>query len=368
MSQVVNPVVDVIIPVHSATRPIARAVASVVHNTAAPVRVTVVPHNIDRTVIERNLGGLVDHPSVRVMPFHDGVPSPAGPFNHGLDLATAPFTSVLGSDDEFEPGAIDSWLTLQGKSQAAAVIARIYHEGRGFDPYPPVRRGHLGRLDGAKDRLAYRSAPLGLIARKQFGNLRFTEGLPSGEDLAYVTFIWFSGEKLAFDLEGPGYLGHHDAVDRVSHGARPVVEDFAFLDEILEAPWFFPLSLAQRRAIVIKLLRMQFFDAVLARLDVDPLPTEDRLALRTIVERLLSAAPGVETILSRVDHKVMDLVLSGVPGDQTRDLLAERWNYRSVAAVITRNPLRSFDRQAPFRTLLAGAIVARTARRVTSRA
>ncbi|WP_309616274.1 glycosyltransferase family A protein, partial [Salinibacterium sp.] len=260
-----GPEVDVVVAVHTVTRPIARAVDSVLAGTTAATRVTVIAHNIDPDVIAANLGDLMADRRVRLLSLHDSVPSPAGPFNLGLDRATAPFVSVMGSDDTFDPGAVDSWLSLQRRHNAGMVLARIRHDGGGSDSYPPVRLGRTQRLDGVKDRLSYRSAPLGLISRQHFGDLRFSEGLPSGEDLAFVTRMWFSGVPLAFDSTGPAYVGHHDEGDRVTSAQRDVSVDFRFLDEIYPTTWFARFTNDQRTALAAKFLRMHVFDAILAR-------------------------------------------------------------------------------------------------------
>ncbi len=73
------------------------------------LRVTVVAHDLDADAVRTRLGALADDPRVRLAEHRDGLRRPAGPFNHGLDLATAAFVSVMGSDDELEPHAIDSW-------------------------------------------------------------------------------------------------------------------------------------------------------------------------------------------------------------------------------------------------------------------
>src|SRR5699024_6411935 len=110
-----EPEVDVVVAVHTPERRVERAVLSVVL-TEAPVRVTVVCHGTPLEPIAERLGVLAEDPRVRLLPFTDGVPSPAGPFNAGLDAATAPWVSVLGSDDVLEVGAIDSWLALAGRT------------------------------------------------------------------------------------------------------------------------------------------------------------------------------------------------------------------------------------------------------------
>jgi hypothetical protein len=98
-----EPLVDHIIAVHNNRRPIARAVGSVLKHTSAPIRVSVVCHNTEQGEIRLILGELADDPRLRLLQLDDGIPSPSGPFNAGMDAATAPFTSIMGSDDELEP-------------------------------------------------------------------------------------------------------------------------------------------------------------------------------------------------------------------------------------------------------------------------
>ncbi len=351
-----SPLIDVIIAVHSASRPIARAVASVVDHTRAPVRVNVVAHNIDPEIIRTNLGEYAAHPDVRLLPFQDGIRSPAGPMNHGLDEATAPFVSVMGSDDEFAPGALDSWLGLQAQTGASTVLARIRIVGRGYDPYPPIRMGRRQRrLDAVKDRLAYRSAPLGLVDRRRFGDLRFTEGLPSGEDLAYSAALWFTGSDVAYDLAGPPYVVNDDVDDRVTFAPRSVAEDFAFLDAIQAQPWFRALGRRGRTALVVKIVRVHLFDAILARIRSEEGLPAHQAGLRQVIHRLRAWSPTAFRLLARVDRAVLDEALSEQPDDaRMLHLLDARWNYRTVGAMLPRNPLLTLHRQAPLRTLGAG--------------
>lgn len=358
-----SPLVDVIVATHSTSRPVARAVGSVLAHTRAPVRVTVVAHNIDIEVVRAALGDWAADPRLRLVGLRDGIPSPAGPFNHGMDLATAPFSAVLGSDDEFEPGALDAWLELQRRSGAAFVIARNYHVHANAG-HPPVRPGRMRGLDAVRDRLSYRSAPLGLLSRDRFGDLRFTVGLASGEDIAFVSRMWFSGHPIAYARTAPAYFGHDDAGDRVTMAPRPVEVDFAFLDEILGTPWFTALRPAARQAFVVKVLRVHLIDAIAARLGSAWTP-ETVDALGAMIRRVLEAAPRSTRLLSSVDHRIVDAILQADTGaapdpDAMADLIARRQRYRTIPAVVTRNPLFALHPQAPFRALAAGLIVIRS--------
>ncbi|MHA3725083.1 glycosyltransferase [Leucobacter sp. HY1910] len=351
-----EPLVDLTIAVHSASRPIKRAVASVLDHTTAAVRVNVVAHNIDPEVIRANLGDYAHDARLRLLELRDGIPSPAGPMNHGFATSTAPFISVMGSDDELAPGAIDSWLALQRTTGAEAVLARIQLATGRPDPYPPVRLGlRTTRLDGRKDRLAYRSAPLGLIDRRRFGDLRLTEGLPSGEDLTYSLTVWYTGKHLAYDLGGPAYVINDDAPDRVTSAPRPIAQDFAFLDELEGLDWFAGAPRQDRVAIIVKLIRIHVFDAILARARTQADLDSNRAGLLALLARFERIAPGALALLSRADRRVFDVLADegGTPADIAH-ALDRRHVYLSVSSLLPRNPLRVFHAQAPFRTLFAG--------------
>lgn len=354
-----EPLVDVIVAVHTDTRPVERAVRSVLHGTKAPVRVTVVAHNIETERIEMRLAELVVDPRVRLLQLSDGIHSPAGPMNFGIANSESRFVALLGSDDEFAPGAIDSWLALQQQTGADAVLASIRLASGGIDPYPPVRLGRrTTALDPLKDRLAYRSAPLGLISHDRFAELRLTTGVLSGEDLAYSLTVWFTGANLAYDLDGPEYVINADAGDRVTFVPRPALQDFSFLDAIEALPWFMGAKKQVREAIVVKLIRMHFFDAVRSRLADEDRFGAERDDLRSLLLRLIDWAPSSISRLSIADRRVCEEMVNGAAeAVRLHTLLEARGRYTSPVALLTRNPLHWLHRQAPLRTLLAGLLI-----------
>ncbi len=350
--------VDVTIPVHTALRPIRRAVTSVIDGTRAPVRVTVVAHNIDPVLISANLGDLTDNPSVRVVPLSDGVFSPAGPLNHGLDLATAPWVSVMGSDDELEAGALDSWLAVARETGADVVIPVLRHDSGRAVADPPVRRKRWADLDPVKDRLAYRSSPLGIFSREAVGPLRFSPGLASGEDLAFTTHLWFSGAKIAFDRKGPCYRIHDDAGDRITLAPKSITQDFAFLDFIDVDGWVSRRRRAQRQALAVKLMRAHLFDAILNRMPLLPWSAAEREAFAEVVARIEQWSPHARRFLSIADRHLLDAALAPrtAAGEIAR-LMEARGRYGHPLTLLPRNPLYALHRQAPFRTLFAGYAV-----------
>ncbi len=355
-----EPVVDLVVAVHSPQRPVERAVASVLDHTRAPVRVSVVCHETDPAPIRDRLGALCDDPRLRLIEHRDGVRSPSGPFNRGLDEATAPFTSIMGSDDHLEPGAIDSWLRRQRRESADVVITRLRHAAGSYVPTPVARPFRTGGLDGVRDRLAYRSAPLGLVRRAAFGDLRLTAGAPVGGDIAYVLTLWFSGRRVSYDRGGPAYVIGDDASDRVTFAPKPIDREFVYLDSLLGGEWFHRLPRSARRAYATKFLRVQVFGAVHNRPEPDFWTSAERTALRGVVLRLLETSPDAAAPLSFADRRLLDAVLDvDVPVDELQARGVARRRFRRPAALIPRELSRLLDREAPLRFMIASVLARR---------
>ncbi|MET0812448.1 MAG: glycosyltransferase family 2 protein, partial [Microbacterium sp.] len=254
------PDVDVVVAIHDPRRDIARSVGSAL-TSASVARVIVVCHNTPVDGIAAALGPLAADGRVQLEALDDGLRSPAGPFNRGLDLATARFTSIMGSDDELAVGAIDAWAQAAVRERADVVVPPLRHAGGRLVPTPPTRPRRVAGLDGIRDRLSYRTAPLGLVSRERFGTLRLTPGLATGEDLAYATRLWFSGASITRVRSGADYLVHDDA-ERVTFTRRPIDEELAAVVLLTADDWVLGLPDAARVAIAVKLWRLAVFGAV----------------------------------------------------------------------------------------------------------
>jgi|GEM_PF-194277 len=363
-----EPFIDVIVGVHSVQRPVARAVRSVLANRT-PVRITVVCHGLPAAEISPLLGVLpaealaVGH-EVRLVEFADGVASPAGPYNRGLDLATAPYVAVLGSDDRLAPGAIDSWAALARETDADAVITRLAYarpDGsiRAVVPTPPARPFRTRDLDPVRDRLAYRSAPLGLLRRSTLERLglRHDEGKPVGVDLELSTHLWFAGERIAYDRRGPAYLIGEDGSDRITFAARPIERDLLWLPDLLDARWFRTLPLTHRRSIAAKFLRIHLFGAIHYRAEQSTWTPQERAALRSLTAAVLAAAPDAERVLSRAEHDLLDAALDpDVPAEHLITLSARRRRHGRPATLAPRDLRFLLAREAPLRLMTASVL------------
>lgn len=367
-----DPEVDVIVAVHTPSRPVERAVASVLEHTAAPVRVTVVVHNTDPGPIRERLSRFLDDPRLRIETWTDEFRTPAGPKNHGLSLATAPFAAMLDSDDSLEPGALDAWLAAARTRDglADAVIAPTAGSDGVLHPSPPIRArmARSGRgvpLDPVRDRLAYRASPLGLIGRTRFAHLRFSEGVPTGEDQPLSAALWFTpGNRVVFPVHAPRYREHDDQADRVTGERRAVREDFLQLDLLLDpaAPW--NADPRVRLSFAVKLIRVHLFDSVHGRVGRGTWSRENAEELAELASRILAWEPRAPRLLARADAALLRAVRSvGTDEGELVRLLEARSRLRSFAALVPHRAWLLLHAQAPLRYHLAGALLLRESRR-----
>lgn len=128
------PDVDVVIPVHRLERPVERAVASVA-DPAHGVRAVVVCHNMDPRDLQERLAPFGE--GVRILDLHDGVPSPAGPLNVGLDAARASWVTCMGSDDHEQPGAAAAWIDHLRRRPVDALVLPVLRAESGTVDVPP---------------------------------------------------------------------------------------------------------------------------------------------------------------------------------------------------------------------------------------
>lgn len=359
-----SPIVDVIVPVHQTERPTARAIASVLEGNRTPVRVLVVAHNVSGLEVRRSLGVWAEDPRVVVRELSDGISSPSGPMNFGFDSASAPFTSRLDSDDELQPGAIDRWVSIAEDPEVKAdfVIANRQEPGGEYAPSPPVRIGRRNHLLGTRDRLAYRAAPLGLLRRSKFGDLRFDEGVPTGEDIVFSATMWFSDARISFAFGEPGYLVHADQAERVTTTSRSIDAELSWMEDVLDPgqPWMADAS--SRRALLVKILRQNIPDAVRNRLPGQWDLTADH-QLREHVRKIWRIDPEVFGYLSRAEWNLMRALMRGAtPVLELQELLAARGRIRSVDSLVPHDPMKIFASQAPLRFHMAGAALVKKGR------
>lgn len=372
--------VDVVIACHNPARPVGRAVASVLEGNPE-AGVSVVCHNRGAEEIAAAIEP--DHrPRVRYLEHHDPRPSASGPFNAGMRAARAPWVSIMGSDDSLAPGAVASWLRLAAATGAEFVVPRLaLGTARTIVPTPAprpsrllapclaelgLRRGRLPRplalrlaligrglaiCDLVADRLAYRSAPLGLMSTAMLSRegLSLVEGAAVGGDVAMVTRL-FAAVRTAYDARGPVYLIGEDASDRVTYVVRPISEQLGFLDDLLDQDWALALDLRARSAVAVKMTRIHVFGAVHYRPEVSIWTPQERADLAATAAHLGAFAPGYERALSLAEAALLDACLAPeVPAAVLVARSAARRRHGRPTTLLTRRPGAVAYREAPVR-------------------
>lgn len=353
------PAVDLVIAVHSAQRPLARAAqsaaaAGLALNEDGGLRINVVCHNID----PEELKVQVPEPlrtQIRYIECQDGIPSPAGPFNAGVSAATAGYVSIMGSDDMLEPGALRGWLSVAEQHGSAAVLAPLRHASGAKVRTPPVRVGRRHKLDPVKDRLTYRTAPLGLVRTSEIRrlDLRFSEGYRSGEDQEFSAKLYFGGGRIDYGRGTGHYVIGADASDRVTSEARPILEDFRFATDLVGSTWFSGLSESARSSIVTKLIRVHVFSAVMSRGEGAWTPTE-RDAFAAVLKVLVASAEKSLRPLSVADVRLVKSIMdTGSSNEEMIALARLRRRFGAPATLVSAYPGAQLQADSPLRFMIA---------------
>ncbi|GAA2516314.1 glycosyltransferase family 2 protein [Rarobacter incanus] len=312
-----RPLIDIVVAAHDPRRQVGRAVGSVLGSRAGDdVRVTVVAHNQPRAAFGQALAAFATDRRLRVIELSDGLHSPAGPFNAGLDAATADYVGLLGSDDYLEPGAIAAWAQHVRRWRPDYLMAAIREDGGPLWREPLLRYRRVRRLDPVRDRLDYRTAPLGLLRREFVADLgvRLTPTAATGEDIELGLAACNRGYVDA-GVGMPAYVIGRDAPERVTLIPRPFHEEAIALVHLAAAPWPWQLSIRQRRAIAIKLWRTSVVTAVRGRPDASAWAQNDVRSLLAVGQWLSELAPDATGYLS-IPEAMIAGVVCGIDADE----------------------------------------------------
>jgi hypothetical protein len=301
--------VTVVIAVHQLNRPIARAVESALAaGNPGQVKVLVVCHGIAADDVRSKLSELPQE-HLELLEFADGIPSPAGPMNAGLKRVSTRYVALLGSDDFLAAAALSQWIGQADSSQADAVVARLSTQGGTPIRSPRLRLLRTGPLHPVRDRLAYRTAPLGLMRLSTIERLgiQFIGGLRTGEDMEFSLRLWFSGGRIEMGRPGGTYVVGEDAVERVTGQMLPLPEEFRALLGVVKADWVRELRGPARQAIAVKILRVHVLSAMYRRGGSFPWTADDRAALAAAADAIKALAPSVERPLSVAELELLRL-------------------------------------------------------------
>lgn len=342
--------VTVVIAVHQLNRPIARAVASALAaGNPGQVKVLVVCHGIAAADVHKKLLELPEE-HIELLEFDDGIPSPAGPMNAGLTTVATRYVALLGSDDFLEANALAQWIGQADSSEADAVLARLRTQGGAPIRSPRLRLLRTGPLNPVRDRVAYRTAPLGIMRLSTVKRLgvQFTGGLRTGEDMDFSLRMWFTGGRIEM---GQGtYVVGEDAVERVTGQMLPLREEFRALLGVVTADWVRELRGPARHAIAVKILRVHVLSAMYRRGGSFPWTEDDRAVLAAAVGAIKALAPSVERPLSVAELEL--LRLAEAPNSRIDTFLnaLKRWPSRGYRSqILTPKPWDNLRFESNFR-------------------
>lgn len=310
-------------------------------------------HNISIQKIEQSVGTGTGV-ELRFLHLGDGVDSPAGPKNAGLEAATAAYVCMLDSDDYLEPGALGRWYQQITAEQADAVIAPVRHESGSVVKTPRVRPFRVRDLDPVKDRLAYATAMRGLWKPGigGVGGIRYVPGLRTGEDLATGLQVYFSGANFLFPKHGPAYVLGNSAEDRVTGQLRPLAEEFKAIATLPEA-WLRDLSAPQRRSIASKIGRTSLIGAIRRRGPGHDWGSAELAAIQDVAGILEAMAPAYRRALTAADSKLLQSALTASSGDGLFQLaIKKHQDANLLSKVFTRNLHDNLDPESQLRQFL----------------
>lgn len=338
-----RPFIDVVIPVHSARRPIARAVSSILATGSAEVRALVVCHNIGREAIAESLAEYASDPRLVLVSCEDGLDSPAGPRNAGIAASEAEYLTFLDSDDEYEPGALDAWLReLDRRPEVLIGQFSTSRSGRVLTPNP--RPGRFSRLDPVRDRLNDRTALQGVLVRRALLEAGASPGyvteFRTGEDLALGLFVWNCAQDIGYSRCSAGYLLHDDAEDRVTDGLRAAGQVFAPFRHAISLSILQDLPKRRRQAIAVKILRSLLLNRLRKLAEAGSLDeaTVEEAAMTSV--EIVRFAPGALGFLTRGEVRSIRALADGAPAFERAIRQARSVPYRW--RVVPQNPLRVF--------------------------
>lgn len=358
--------IEVVIPVHDLERPFMRAVRSVldqspeVADLGVSLGVTVVLHNLGDAGEAHRPGPDTD--GVTWLTCDDGVRSPAGPRNLALEHSTATYLSFLDSDDYLEPGSLAAWWKAAQATSAAAVIAPLRTPQGAILPAPRIRPSKPQVLDPLKDGLAYRSVPYGLLRRSALSTIgfRYAEGLRTGEDIETTLKLWFRSGAVCYPYGAAAYHQTDDSgAGRVTSSINPLTEEFRWLERLLISGWLQEATLAERRSVALKVLRVHGIGALVRR---SAGATENGRALWDDTERrywaelsgrLFAFAGGSLPALSRRDAELTRAAATAKDVPALRAAVERHIASGRFGDLVTVNPLAVLSRDSVLRHYVA---------------
>ncbi|MSS83465.1 glycosyltransferase family 2 protein [Actinomycetaceae bacterium WB03_NA08] len=378
MANITDLDVQIVVPIHDPSRFFERMVTAVLGEEGPDLRVGVIAvlHNLgvdEDKEVRRRLRIVEKTPgSLRFLTVRDGIPSPAGPLNAGLESAEAEWVGVAGSDDDLDHGALASWVIQGMRRNADIVLAPILDTDGTLAPTPPVRVG--GKISRTRrpiaDRLYYRSSPVGIFRRThlQRSQARMTVHAQTGEDIAFMARLLSNGGQrksprvIVADPRQGAYRIVDDAPSRASTKRKAIEDQLCGVRGALSSSTMSILTTQQQRALGTKILRRDLIEILSQRVEWGDI-TDATESLAEIVEQIQKIG-NCEGYLAKSE---MNLLREGTSPTATlesiKEALQQARQYRSFSSLLAHDWRLTFSRDAPLRYRFASKFAAACYRR-----
>ena len=212
--------------------------------------------------------------------------------------------------------------------------------------------------------------PNGLLRRESLLALEFgyTEGILTGEDIEPTLRLWFRSGAICYPYGAPAYRQTDDSgAGRVTSSIRPLRQEFAWLEQLLDTDWLRQASTSERRAIAHKVLRVHGVGALLRRADAPDSPgrpplwdPEESLYWRGVADRVLTLAGGSIPSISRRDSALIRAAGSAEELQELRALVADYRGSGRRGTLLTPRLQDSLSRDSTLRHYLSEKVRAAT--------
>lgn len=347
---------EIVIPVHDETRPIRRAVESVLADPQCGV--IVIAHNIDPQILD-----IPESDRLRVIPLEGAKGMPGATFDAGIAAAEAEWVGIMGSDDWYEPGALAHMRQRLTEDGADGVIAPLRHQLSTVNAIKPLTC-RTSKLEAVRDRMFYRTAPLGIYRTEVMrdAELEFGAVFPAGSDMRVSAIMWTSGLNFSYYWNDPAYVVGKDARTRVTFTPRPLQITGAPLLNLLEEPTVVAFTDAQKHALAVKIARVHVIDFARLRPAPQDWQPGDFEWLNAYVRKLRTFDPSFDRALARRDASVVRAI-EDCDAEGMRRVSATRDTAGIVDRVLTGSLAGILEHDAPICNALTG-IVARERGRI----
>ena len=163
---------------------------------------------------------------------HSG--SPAGPRNHGIEIATGEYVFFLDADDVLLEGGLSAAISYSIENDADVVVVKLKSlDGRGVPR--GMFSGNRPKVTLANSRIYWALNPMKLVKRSLLidNQIRFATDLAVGEDQPFSAMCYLSAKTVSILSEPPAVgVRYTKSGTNLTLQVKPAEEYFLLLDQM----------------------------------------------------------------------------------------------------------------------------------------